>query len=239
MIRTSFQPAGLAVIEMAASNGLNAIDATFARRLADAVEVVRSADSVRLVLLRSSGRCFGVGGDLSWFEVEREGLEQRIQQTLSAIARVIEGLRSMPAIVLAAVNGAVAGGSLGLLLAADLVIARSDSRFSMAYARIGATPDAATSFFLTRQLGERRALELLALGESFDAEEARELGLVNFVAAAAEFENACDELVSRLLNGASAALLSTKRLVQAAGSSTLSDQMEREAQAFVEISRTQ
>lgn len=238
MIRTLFQPGGLAVIEMADPNGLNAIDAKFAAGLADAVQAVSSAENVRLVLLRSTGRCFGVGGNISEFDVGREGLEQRIQATLGPVARAIQGLHSMPAIVVAAVKGAVAGGSLGLLFAADMVIAHSEARFSMAYAKIGATPDAATSYFLTRQLGERRALELLLFSESFGAERAKELGLVNFIAAGAEFESACSQLVSQLLNGPSEAFRSTKRLVKAAGTLALSDHMKREAQVFVEISRS-
>jgi len=238
MINTIFQPDGLAIIEMADPSGLNAIDAQFAESLADAVRTVSSAENVRLVLLRSAGRCFGVGGNVSWFDVGREGLADRIRTTLDSFAEVIQGLRSMPAIVVAAVNGSVAGGSLGLLFAADFVIAQADARFSMAYTKIGATPDAATSYFLTRQLGERRALELLLLSESFGAERAKELGLVNIVVPRTGFEDECSQLVDRLLNGPTAAFLATKSLVQAATGSTLPEHMDREAQTFVEISRS-
>ncbi|MCV0437461.1 MAG: enoyl-CoA hydratase/isomerase family protein [Hydrogenophaga sp.] len=238
MINTFFRPDGLAVIELDDPRGVNAIDAEVALELADAVQSVERAEGVRVVLLRSTGKCFGVGGNVSWFDVEKPGLEQRIGDTLSAIGRAIEGLRSMPAVVVAAVHGAVAGGSLGLMFAADLVIAHSETRFSLAYAKIGATPDAGTSYFLTRGLGERRALELLLLSDGFDAERARELGLVNFVAEGEAFESASDALVQRLLAGPQEAFRSAKRLVRSASESELSDHMQKEARAFVEISQS-
>ena len=236
MIKTTFHPSGLATIEMADPKGLNAIDFDFAKQLAGAVQSVSETVGVRVVLLRSTGKCFGVGGNVSWFDVERPGLDRRIESTLGTIGSVIEGLHAMPAVVVAAVHGAVAGGALGLMLAADLVIAQEETQFSLAYAKIGATPDAGTSYFLTRCVGERRALELLLLSDGFSAQTAKQTGLVNFVASGDTFERACQTLVERLLAGPATAFRATKRLVYSAGTSDLEAQMRAEAATFVEIS---
>lgn len=238
MIQTTFHPSGLAVIEMVDPKGLNAINSEFAQELGDAVRHVSDVAGIRVVLLRSTAKCFGVGGDVNWFDVERPGLEQRIASSLNGIAQVIEGLRAMPAVVVAAVYGAVAGGSLGLMLAADLVIAHEATRFSFAYAKIGATPDAGISYFLTRCVGERRALELLLLNDAFDAKTAQQLGLVNFLASADVFEASCQILVDRLLAGPAQAQRATKRLVQSAVGTDLGEQMRAEALAFAETSRS-
>src|SRR5690606_29114874 len=129
--------------------------------------------------------------------------------------------------VVTAVHGSVAGGGLGLMNAADLVLAASNTKFSLAYSRIGATPDLGASFYLPRLLGERRAMELLLLSEPFDAQRAVELGLVNFVVPHQHFDEETDALVKRLLGGPPQAFSSIKRLVYGAHEALLHDQLAR------------
>jgi 2-(1,2-epoxy-1,2-dihydrophenyl)acetyl-CoA isomerase len=134
----------------------------------------------------------------------------------------------MPAVVVAAVQGAVAGGGIGLLTMADLVIASSNTKFNLAYTKIGATPDLGTTWHLPRLIGERRALELMLLSDEFDAARAHELGLVNFVVPAERFDAEVKRLVERIARGSRGAQEAVKRLVYGASSASLDAQLESE-----------
>jgi 2-(1,2-epoxy-1,2-dihydrophenyl)acetyl-CoA isomerase len=171
---------------------------------------------------------FCPGADLEWLRPLEEGAEQRIDELLPRLNPLLAHLRELPMIVVAAVHGAVAGGGLGLMNAADIVIASSETKFNLAYSRIGATPDLGATFYLPRLIGERRAMELMLLSDSFDAARARELGLVNFVASQETFDAEVDHLVKRLLDGPSEAHASIKRMIYAPTVSDLALQHEAE-----------
>jgi 2-(1,2-epoxy-1,2-dihydrophenyl)acetyl-CoA isomerase len=110
-------------------------------------------------------------------------------------------MRQTPAIVVAVVQGAVAGGGVGLMLAADVVIAAEDATLAVAYARLGTSPDAGASYFLARALGYRKALELYLMSERLDGRQAKALGLVNFTAPPASLDAEAEALVRRLASG--------------------------------------
>jgi 2-(1,2-epoxy-1,2-dihydrophenyl)acetyl-CoA isomerase len=165
----------------------NALDGETINSLAAAFTRLEDEPELRVVLIRANGRMFCPGADLGWLKPGEPGMAQRMDSVLTALNPAVVRVRRLPAIVVAAVHGAVAGGGLGLMNAADLVIASDDTKFNLAYTRIGGTPDLGATWYLPRLLGERRAMELLLLSEGFDAQRARELGLVNFVVPAADF----------------------------------------------------
>ena len=136
---------------------LNAIDTAVAAGFLRACEDIAADVGVRAVWLSGEGRAFMAGGDLA--EMQRD--PQPVAQAL--IAGMHGGLRllaTLDAPVVASVQGAVAGGGLGLTLGCDLVIAAEGTRFSMAYPQIGASCDCSTSWGLPRIVGLRKALEL-------------------------------------------------------------------------------
>ena len=106
----------------------------------------------------------------------------------------LELLAALRAPVIAAVHGAVAGGGLGVALAADLVIAAEGTKFAMAYPRIGTSADCSTSWNLVRLLGPRKAMEIALLSEPCDAAEALRLGLINRVVPADSLQAEASQL---------------------------------------------
>jgi 2-(1,2-epoxy-1,2-dihydrophenyl)acetyl-CoA isomerase len=152
----------------------------------------------------------------------------------AAISRFVR----MDAPVVAAVNGTVAGGGMGLVCCADLVLAGESARFTMAYTRAGLTPDASTSYFLPRLLGLRRALELTLLNPVLSAQEAAAWGLVNQVVADADLTSAAQTLAARLAAGPTLAIAASKHLLYASWTETLETQMELESRAHADIHRT-
>ena len=125
---------------------------------------------------------------------------------------VARRLRELPLPAVAKVNGDAFGGSLGIIMACDLRLARDDARLGFVFTRVGLSgADAGVSYLLPRLVGVTRAVELLFLGETIDAREAERLGLVTRAVPAAELDRATDGIVARLTAGPPLALRATKR----------------------------
>jgi 2-(1,2-epoxy-1,2-dihydrophenyl)acetyl-CoA isomerase len=225
---------GLATVVFDSADTLNAMSKARIAELNSATERIAAAPDVRVVLLRAEGRVFGVGGDLNSFDPGRVDAPAVLRDIGQDLNPAILRLRSLPAIVVASVHGAVAGGSMGVMNAADLVIAAQGTTFNMAYARIGGSPDAGNSWFLPRLVGARKALEWLLLSDNFNADAALACGLVNQLVPADELRNATDKLVARLLAGPHGSHARMKRLVYQAESTPLARQLDEEIENFAQ-----
>lgn len=215
---------------------LNAIDPHMARSLADAIERIARDGTARALLLRGEGRAFCAGGDVACFAVEDPAATvEAIIDPFHAALRALDALK-LP--TLAAVQGPVAGAGFSLAMACDLCIAADDAIFTMAYSRIGASPDGSATYRLPRLVGERKALELAMLAEPAHAPEALTLGLVNRVVPAASLQSEAISLARRLAQGPTAAYARIKHLISSSLGKDLSAQLDLEREAFLAGTRT-
>jgi enoyl-CoA hydratase len=165
---------------------LNAMNAELIGALHAALDAIAEDRSCRAVVLTGAGRGFCAGLDLTGYGTPpgAEGLH-RVQAgfaTQTHIASLIPHLRSLPVPVIAAVNGAAAGGGLALALGSDVRIAGASARFNVAFVRIGLSGcDIGVSWLLPRLIGASRAWELMLTGRIIDAAEADHVGLVTRV----------------------------------------------------------
>ncbi|HVL74993.1 MAG TPA: enoyl-CoA hydratase-related protein [Noviherbaspirillum sp.] len=225
---------GLATVVFDDAATLNAMGP---KQIADMNRVIAAlADdaSVRVVLLRAEGPAFGVGGDLRAFNPKTGNAAAALREIGRDLNPMILRLRTLPAIVVAAVHGAVAGGSMGLMCAADIVLVAEGTKFSTAYARIAASPDAGNSWFLPRLVGQRKALEWLLLSDTFDAATAHAFGLVNQVVPAAQLAAESERIVARLLAGPHSSHARIKRLVYQSETTPLPVQLDAEIEHFAQ-----
>lgn len=221
---------------------LNALDLAMIDALVAHTATLAADDSLRVVVLRGAGRHFMAGGDIRLFagKLGLASMERRVyfQQMVERLHAAIENLHRMPHPVVGCVHGAVAGFGLSLMNACDLVVASEDAYFASAYRQIALTPDGGGSWSLPRLVGMRKAMEILLLGERFDATEAFALGLVNKVVPTAELGAAIDAIAKSLAAGPPTALRKAKRLVREAMGRTLSEQLQAEALSFGECAGT-
>jgi 2-(1,2-epoxy-1,2-dihydrophenyl)acetyl-CoA isomerase len=229
---------GVATITLNRPQVMNALDADMIARLRELCERVRDDSSVRAVVLRGAGPAFLAGGDVTVFHANLARLPQLVERLARELNRAIVALRRAPKPVLASVHGAVAGAGVSLLAAADLAIAADDTKFTLAYSRIGASPDGGGTYFLPRLIGTRRTLEIALLSDTFDAHTAREIGLVTWVVPAAALAAETEKIAGRLASGPTVAYGETKALVNQSFDNTLERQLEAEAQAFARCART-
>ncbi|WP_114204221.1 enoyl-CoA hydratase/isomerase family protein [Janibacter anophelis] len=202
---------GIAHVELNRPEAANGIDMALATGLREAVEAARDDDAVRVVLLTGAGKRFCGGGDIAGFVDEEDpSYLQRLAEEAGAAVIALEDL-AKPVVV--AVQGAVAGGGLGLMLGGDLVVAQEGTKFVFAYPAIGLTPDCGVSYLLPRAIGQQRALAFALSGQPLSAQDAQAQGLVAEVVEDAGAR--AREIATALAKGAAGAFGDSRRLLRA------------------------
>jgi 2-(1,2-epoxy-1,2-dihydrophenyl)acetyl-CoA isomerase len=221
---------------------LNAVDRETIAALAAAAADAAEDRGARVVLLRGEGAHFCAGGDITMFGelIRLAPVERRkvLYQTVDALHPLLVRLRHMPKPVVAAVQGAAAGFGLSLVLATDLALAAEDAVFTCGYIHLGTSPDGGMTATLPAMVGLKRAMELMLLGERFDATRALALGIVNRVVAPDRLMAEAEALAARLAAGPSEAQARTKALIQASLGDALDAQLRREAESFAACAAT-
>jgi 2-(1,2-epoxy-1,2-dihydrophenyl)acetyl-CoA isomerase len=134
--------------------------------------------------------------------------------------------------VVAAVRGAAGGAGMSMIAAADIVVAGEGAKFTMGYTAAGLAPDGGSTFFLSRVVGLRRAMDLVLTNRRLDAREAEAWGLVTRVVADDRVDEEAAALATSLAGGATAALGAAKRMLVAGAASALADALNRETTAI-------
>jgi 2-(1,2-epoxy-1,2-dihydrophenyl)acetyl-CoA isomerase len=172
--------------------------------------------AVRAVVLTGAGKNFCFGGDLRGMMAEGGAVDAYLRELTASLHAAISQFMRMDAPVIAAVNGTAAGAGIGLVAMADLSIAVSSAKFSLAYTGVALTPDGGTSYLLPRAIGAKRAMELILLNRALTAEEALNWGLLNQVVADGAAVDEAMKLAQRLAAGPRGAFGKAKRLVAGA-----------------------
>ena len=198
----------VATITLNRPERLNTFVPELGRLMIEALERLGSDGSVRVVVLTGAGTGFSAGGDLTdgLASLLGDGSDAEREAALREHVRVVELLRSLPQVTLAAVDGACAGAGLSFALACDLRVASDRAKFAAAFLAAGVSGDFGGIWFATRLLGAARARELFLLGDRIDAAEALRLGLVSRVLPADTFSDDVAALVARLAGSAPLAL---------------------------------
>jgi 2-(1,2-epoxy-1,2-dihydrophenyl)acetyl-CoA isomerase len=124
------------------------------------------------------------------------------------------------------------------MLACDLAVAADDARFTLAYARIGATPDGSATYWLPRTVGPRKAKEIALLADTLPVEEAHRLGLVSRIVPRAALDEEAGALARRLAAGPTRAYGRIKELIHGSLAADLPEQLLAEERAFLASTRT-
>ncbi|WP_321950636.1 crotonase/enoyl-CoA hydratase family protein [Paraburkholderia bannensis] len=176
---------GIATITLHRPEKLNAFTATMMQELIAAFDATDADDAVRCVIVTGSGRAFCAGADLS-SGGETFDYAKRLGTSVETVHRdgggrvALRIFRSLKPVI-AAVNGPAVGIGMTMQLPMDIRLASSDAKFGFVFGRRGITPEAASSWFLSRVVGISSALEWCYTGRVFTADEALARGLVRSV----------------------------------------------------------
>ncbi len=223
---------GAARITLVGGDQGNPVHPAMAEQLLAAV-LRAKADGARVMVLAAQGRFFSVGGDLGAFTGATDP-QPLLLELAEAAHRVVTELVRGDAVVVSVVHGTAAGIGFPLAAAADVVLAADTAKFSLAYAKVGLSPDGGGSL-LVHTLGLHRVLRLALLGDVLTAQEALAAGLVARVVPAADLASVADGVVAQLLAGSPGAFAAAKRLVRAAAEPAPEAALRREAESISEL----
>ena len=192
---------GVLTITLNRPDRLNAWTATMASELIDAFDQADADDDVRVIIVTGAGRGFCAGADL---ESGGETFDARARGTAEGehrdnggqfTLRIFESTKP----VIAAVNGPAVGVGVTMTLPMDIRLASENARFGFVFVRRGIVPEAASSWFLPRAVGINQAMEWVATGRVFSAQEALEGGLVRSIHPPDELLGAARELAREIV----------------------------------------
>lgn len=204
---------------------------------AAAIETLSTAerdDSVRAVVLTGADGFFCSGGNLKRLQ-ENRSKDRSVQvESIDNLHGWIQALRDCPKPVIAAVEGMGAGAGFSLALACDLIVAGASAKFTMAYVKVGLTPDGGGSWFLSQALPRQLAIEILLEGKPVGAERLHQLGVVNRLVADGTALDAALAWADELAQLSPNSVERIKSLTLEAAGNSLPQHFEAEKRHFVE-----
>jgi enoyl-CoA hydratase/carnithine racemase len=243
LIRVSVPELGLVRIALNRPLQYNALSSELLDALQIELDGIALDASVRVVVLAATGKAFCAGHDLK--QMMKEPSKAYYQKLFAQCTRMMMTLQKMPQVVIAQVQGIATAAGCQLVGMCDLAVASEEARFAVSGVNLGlfcSTPAVA----LSRNLSRKEAFELLMTGEFIDAATAKQKGLINLVAPAADLEEATLTLARKILSKSPAAVSTGKNLFykqlemgieaayQLAGQSMACNMMNHDAQSGVQ-----
>ncbi len=207
----------------------NALTQAMYAKAADALLQADEDKQVRTVVITGTKECFTAGNDLKDF------LENPASGEDSGVGRFLAAISGFKKPLIAAVNGPAVGIGTTMLLHCDLVVAADTTAFAMPFASLGLCPEAASSYLLPLVAGYHRAAELLLLGENFDANFAKECGIVNRIASADDYQSVAQAMAGKLAALPPTSIKTTKAFLKDGHQAVMREQMAKEGAAFFEL----
>jgi len=230
---------GVATIRLNRPKSFNAMNLELSNDLLKALYACADDETTRAVIITGEGRAFCSGGDLAAFKGSLENNPaEPIREVITVINVVIQGVRSMPKPVIAAINGAVGGAGLSLAAACDLRICAAGAKFRQAYTGVALVPDGGWTLLMPLLIGFGRAAELIFLNEPLDAGKALSWGLVHKVVEDGDLERVALETAQGLAQGPTKAFAIAKENLNRALQGMLASQLEHERAGICQAART-
>jgi 2-(1,2-epoxy-1,2-dihydrophenyl)acetyl-CoA isomerase len=230
LVHVRHEEGGVAVVTFARAETMNSLDPKTMWHVRHTMLGLLEDARVRAIVLTGSGKAFCAGANVK--EMQQAAAQGRATQwvldTTAELHPLLVELHASAKPIVAAVNGAAAGGGLGLALVADCRIGSPDARFAAGYFGIGLSPDGGSTWLLPRLIGEQRTRRFFFGNEVIAADEALDLGLLDEVVAA-------EGLVARAVEVARGwgawgvrSREGTKRLLESQAGASFADQLETE-----------
>ena len=218
--------------------GANAVNPAFCKDLKLAVQEISENNSAEAVVVTAEGKVFCAGGDLKEFNEAGDNLPAVVSSMLDDLHEAIYIMNAAPKPFVAGVQGAAGGAGMSLVSAFDLVVSGESAKYTMAYTRVGLTPDGTSSYFLARHIGLRRMMDLTLTNRVLSAAEAESWGLVNRVVPDQEITEHALNLAQQLAEGSPGIAGTAKAVIYKGYESNLNDAGDFEAMNIVKAAGT-
>ena len=224
----------IAILTLNRPEVYNALNQEIKTNLLSHLDDCKNDDAIKVIILTGAGKGFCAGadvGDLASRPTPRD-VRDDLNQNYGAIIR---RLTDMHKPVICAINGPIAGAGIGIGLACDYKIMSASASMRFAFVNIGLVSDAGSTWFLTREVGYTKALELIYGGEKISADTCLDLHIVNKVVPSDELMSTAISLAEGLATKSPLAFEATKNAIRHAMTHGLFESMAYEAEAQMDL----
>lgn len=212
----------VATVTLARPDKRNAFNDEVIAELNQAFTQLGSSEKVRVIVLAAEGKAFCAGADLNWMRAMADYSRKENLADADKLAQMLSTLYRCPKPIIAAIQGDVYAGGIGLISACDIAIAVDSANFCLSEVRLGLAP-ATISPYVIRAMGARAAHRYFLTAEVFDAIEAQRIGLVHECVSVAELEDKVASVAKKLRNNSPNAVKECKQLVQYVAEATIDE----------------
>lgn len=215
---------GVLTLSLNRPHKMNALTRQMYGQLAQSLNSAASDTEIRAVVITSEGEHFTAGNDITDF------MENPPTDESSEVAKFLGAILEFPKPLLAAVKGNAVGIGTTMLLHCDVVVASPTAKFSMPFASLGLVPEGGSSLLFPALVGYQRAIKIFMTGESFDATQAFEMGLI--AAIDVDALDGATTIACQIANQPPRAIMNTKALLKARNHDSLAAVMKAEFELF-------
>ncbi|WP_296204208.1 enoyl-CoA hydratase/isomerase family protein [Psychrobacter sp. UBA3962] len=212
----------VATVTLARPDKRNAFNDEVIAELNQAFTQLGSSEQVRVIVLAAEGKAFCAGADLNWMRAMADYSREENLADADKLAQMLSTLYRCPKPTVAAIQGDVYAGGIGLISACDIAIAVDSANFCLSEVRLGLAP-ATISPYVIRAMGARAAHRYFLTAEVFDAVESQRIGLVHECVSVAELEDKVASVAKKLRNNSPNAVKECKQLVQYVAEATIDE----------------
>ena len=230
----------VAVVTLSAEAARNAFNSDSMSEISKTLNKLMDDSDIRGIVITGTGKFFCAGADIEEFQRSIE--DGRIGPLVDDLTSILHPLqirmRTDPPILIAAMNGAAAGGGLGLALACDARVAVADAKLAAAFFKLGLSPDGGTTWLLPRLVGNQATRRFFFNDETWSGDEALEKGAVDEVVSQDDLVVRAVELASDWGQWSKISRSGTKQLLDASTSTFFQTQLEFEQALIIAASQT-
>ncbi|MEH6467936.1 MAG: enoyl-CoA hydratase/isomerase family protein [Porticoccus sp.] len=238
MVTTTIDTRGVTTITLNRADKHNAFDNQMVNQLTSAFEQTAANPKIRVLVLAAEGKTFSAGADLHWMKHMGECSYEENLRDAEALAHMLKTLNEMPLPTIAKVQGPAFGGALGLISCCDIAIAATHASFAFSEVKIGLIP-ATISPYIIESMGSRAVRRYFITGETLNAQQAVQLGLINETVEETQMDNTIEQLTTTLLKNSPAAMYSAKQLVREIEHRPINEMLiKKTCERIVEIRRS-
>ena len=231
----------VAIATLTAEAARNAFSSQSMQVISDTLNELMDDESVRAIVITGTGRFFCAGADIVEFQrcIDEDRIAPLVEDLTSILHPLQVRMRTDSTILVAAINGATAGGGLGLALACDARIASPQAKLASAFFKLGLSPDGGTTWLLPRLVGNQITKRFFFNDEIWSGEEALNVGAVDEVVPEQDLIERAVELAENWGSWANFSRSGTKQLLDASTSTFFQTQLEFEQALIIAASRTE
>ncbi len=211
----------------------NALNADFYTGFADTLAKANVDPTIGAIVLTGGGNFFCAGGDLNRLKKFATTPEPERRDSITRLHAMIKAIADCSKPIIAAVEGGAAGAGVSLAAACDLIVMADDAYFSVAYVKIGLSPDGGATALLAQSLPRQLMTEMCLTGDKFGAARLLDAGVVNRVVSAGSALQEATAWAADLAKGPARSMARIKSLCRAARENSLIEQLEMEEELMI------